>query len=91
MLLLMFVLVARLSHVENHKADVCCEKYPSYAMGEFGELASGDIKVKFLQENGRQLDVFVVIRILPCKRCLSAAKDGLVDGILPLHKRSERE
>ncbi|AUH51406.1 hypothetical protein CXB49_11555 [Chromobacterium sp. ATCC 53434] len=90
-LLAIFALIAGFSHAESRKLTMCYDKYPPYAMGEFGELATSGIKVKLLQEIGRQLDVLVVVRILPWKRCLSAVKDGLVDGILPLYKTPERE
>ncbi|MCD4486487.1 transporter substrate-binding domain-containing protein [Chromobacterium vaccinii] len=90
-LLSVFMLIAGFSHAESRKLTLCYDKYPPYAIGEFGEAASGGIKVKLLQDIGKQLDILVAVKILPWKRCLSAAKDGLVDGILPLYKTPERE
>ncbi|WP_158253737.1 substrate-binding periplasmic protein [Chromobacterium alticapitis] len=75
----------------ERKVTLCYDKYPPYAMGEFDSLADSGIKVRVLQEIGRQLGLTVAVKILPWKRCLSEAQDGRVDGILPLYKTPERE
>ncbi|AXE31672.1 hypothetical protein DK842_18250 [Chromobacterium phragmitis] len=86
-----FVFVFGFSHAEDKRLTMCYDKYPPYAIGEFGESSTSGIKVKLLQEIGKQLGVLVAVRILPWKRCLSEAKEGAVDGILPLYKTPERE
>ncbi|KUM01922.1 transporter substrate-binding domain-containing protein [Chromobacterium subtsugae] len=90
---LLFLLPAMLCAL-GARADeltMCYDKYPPYALGEFDTVAGGGIKVRLLQEIGRQLGLAVTVKIMPWKRCLTEAKEGRVDGILPLYKTPERE
>ncbi|UTH73645.1 ABC transporter substrate-binding protein [Chromobacterium sp. IIBBL 290-4] len=79
------------AQAEDAAITVCYDKYPPYALGEFGQESQGGIKVRLLQEIGKQLGLKVTVKILPWKRCQSEAKEGRVDGILPLYKTAERE
>ncbi|OHX10366.1 substrate-binding periplasmic protein [Chromobacterium sphagni] len=78
-------------HAEGRTLAMCYDKYPPYAIGEFGAVTESGIKVRLLQEIAKQLGLVVVVRILPWGRCQAEAKEGRLDGILPLYKTPERE
>lgn len=69
----------------------CYDPYPPYTLGTEGE-PSGGLKVNLLQAVVDRIDGLTAdVVLLPWKRCQAEAKNGSVDGILPLFKNDERE
>ncbi|WP_421055703.1 substrate-binding periplasmic protein [Leisingera sp. D0M16] len=69
----------------------CYDPYPPYTLGTGGVPSSG-LKVHLLEAVVSRIDgLDAVTVLLPWQRCLSQAKTGEADGILPLFKSPERE
>ncbi|MEO0691392.1 MAG: transporter substrate-binding domain-containing protein [Pseudomonadota bacterium] len=68
----------------------CYDPYPPYTLGEQGPATKG-LKVDLLQAVVARIDgVTAEVVLLPWKRCQESARDGQVDGILPLFRNAER-
>ena len=69
----------------------CYDPYPPYTLGEQGPATKG-LKVDLLRAVVARIDgVTAEVVLLPWKRCQENARDGQVDGILPLFRTAERE
>ncbi len=78
------------AHADAH-LTFCYDPYPPYTLGAEGE-PEGGLKVKLLRAVVNQIDGLTAdVVLLPWKRCQAEARNGAVDGILPLFKNDERE
>jgi polar amino acid transport system substrate-binding protein len=90
-LLLVFVALGLARAEEPDRVTLVQDHWPPYALGEPGRAPEGGIAVHLAGEIFRRVGVELEMKLLPWKRCLSAAKRGDVDGIALLVKNEERE
>ncbi|MEM1298740.1 MAG: hypothetical protein AAGH68_05615, partial [Pseudomonadota bacterium] len=81
--------VASHAHAET-VLKFCYDPYPPYALGDEGPTDDG-LKVRVLDMVVSRIDgVDAEVTLMPWARCQHEAREGNVDGILPLFQNDER-
>ncbi|KIC18820.1 substrate-binding periplasmic protein [Leisingera sp. ANG-Vp] len=75
---------------QAEELNFCYDPYPPYTIGTYGPASNG-LKVELLDAvTSRIENLTATVTILPWKRCQQEARNGAVDGILPLFPNPER-
>ncbi|MDC0658198.1 transporter substrate-binding domain-containing protein [Leisingera sp. SS27] len=86
--LISFLFAAHAAQAEE--LHFCYDPYPPYTLGTYGPASSG-LKVALLEAvTARIENLTATVTLLPWKRCQQQARDGTIDGVLPLFPNPER-
>ena len=68
----------------------CEDPWQPYTLGELGQPPTGGLAVELFKELELRLDVAFDLRLLPWKRCLLWAEQGVYDGVMLLTRNAKR-